>query len=382
MIVASPSIAHETIGTERFYRLGWREVLLWASAFVAILVAQAIAAIIVTNWRTQVELPGAPPPAIMIELSDLSVAPQAEDLAVEDGELALPQESVEAAKALPAEAVPKDDIEPLEPLTEPVLEPEPVLETAEAVLPEPPQAVVDPVERLEPTPIEPVVEPSMVPQTVVEPQPIEQLVPDLVEEETAEVSIPMPRPLPAVIEQKRREVAEARERQRQREREARDRQARTEQAEAAASRLSAPRSVEAETSERAAAGSADRDDEAHARRLSREVAEPGQGASQPQQALPRRRPAPTAGRHSATAVHHRCLGQRPLGSNRPFFRHPDPGSSCDRHDQPRVPGSSATGLGRPEPPHADRAGELQPQVKLRPIAVRERRRRRAGLSTN
>ena len=253
MIVASPSIAHETIGTERFYRLGWREVLLWASAFVAILVAQAIAAIIVANWRTQVELPGAPPPAIMIELSDLSVAPQAEDLAVEDGELALPQESVEAAKALPAEAVPKDDIEPLEPLTEPVLEPEPVLETAEAVLPEPPQAVVDPVERLEPTPIEPVVEPSMVPQTVVEPQPIEQLVPDLVEEETAEVSIPMPRPLPAVIEQKRREVAEARERQRQREREARDRQARTEQAEAAASRLSAPRSVEAETSERAAA---------------------------------------------------------------------------------------------------------------------------------
>ena len=261
MSLASAPIAHETIGTERLHRLGWGEVLLWASAFIVILAAQAIAAVVVAIWQPRTEVPGAPPPAIMIELSEISVAPQVEDIAAEDGNLSLPQEPAQAAEPVPAETVPEEVVEPLEPV------PEPVLETAEAVVPEPiPEPVVDPVEPMEPSPVEPVVEPVAEPEAAVVPEPVEplpepepmnELVPDLIEVETAEVYVPMPRQMPAALEQKRHEVAEAREREKEREkereRETHEKQARTAQAEAAASRQTAPRSVEANPNERAEA---------------------------------------------------------------------------------------------------------------------------------
>lgn len=252
MNVAPLPLAHETIGTERLHRLGWGEVLLWATAFIVILVVQAVAAMVAANWQPKTEVPGAPPPAIMIELSEISVAPQVEDIAVEDGELALPREPAQAAEPVPAETVPAEVVEPVKPVTEPVLE------TAEAVLLE---SLAEPVvEPVEPTPVELVPQPeaAVVPEPadpLPEPEPIEELVPDLIEAETAEVYIPMPRQIPAALEQKRREVAEAREREkeREREREAREKQVRTAQAEAAASQQTAPRSVEAKPNERAAA---------------------------------------------------------------------------------------------------------------------------------
>lgn len=211
MTLVHAPIAHETIGTERFHRLGWGEVLLWASAFVIILAAQTIVAVVVANWQSRTELPGAPPPAIMIELSEISVAPQVEDIAAEDGELSLPQEPAQAAEPVPAETVPEESVEP-EPVAEPV----------------------------QPTPVDPV-------EPLSEAEPLDALIPDLIEAETAELYAPMPRQMPATIEQKRREVAEKRQR------EARRKQERIEQAEAAASQQTAPRSVEAKPDERAAA---------------------------------------------------------------------------------------------------------------------------------
>jgi periplasmic protein TonB len=265
MTLVSAPISHEIIGTDRLHRLGWGEVLLWATAFVFILAVQAVAAVVVANWHSKTEVPGAPPPAIMIELSEISVAPQVEDIAAEDGELALPQEPAQAAEPVPAEAVPEEVVEPLEPVTEPEPEAEPVVDTAEAVLPDPlPEPVAEPVEQVEPTPVESMTEPVAEPVATIEPEdieplpepePVDELIPDLIEAENAEVYVPMPRQMPAALEQKRREVAEAREREkaREREREAREKQARTAQAEAAASQQTAPRSVEAKPNERAAA---------------------------------------------------------------------------------------------------------------------------------
>lgn len=260
MTVMPGSLAHETIGTERLHRLGWGEVVLWAFAFLAILAVQAIAALIVASWRTEMEVPGAPPPAIMIELSELAVAPQVEDLAADDGELSMPQEPAEAAKPVPAETVPEEVLEPLEPPADRVLEAE--TETAEALLPEPlDEAIPAPAEPIEPTPAEPPLDGPVEPEEVLRPEPIEplpeaepveQVIPDLVEAEAAEVDVPMPLQMPASLEEKRRAHAEQRavERRKQ-ERQAQEDEAR--QAAATASQQTAPRSVEAKASEQTAA---------------------------------------------------------------------------------------------------------------------------------
>lgn len=231
--------AYETIGTEQLHRLGWRDGALWGMALVLVLTLQAIGVFALSTWRDEPEIPGAPPPAIMIELSEISVAPQVEDIAAEDGELALPQEPAQAVEPIPVEPV-----ETAEPVTEPVLD------VAEAVLPEPiPDSVAEPV-----TPDE------VPPEEAVEPEPVEEIIPDLVEAEDADVFVPMPRQLPATLEQKRRELAKAQQTERlerdrqEQEREQRQReQRRKQQQAAAASQQTAPRSVEAEAADKAAA---------------------------------------------------------------------------------------------------------------------------------
>jgi protein TonB len=261
--------AHETIGTEAFHRFGLRDAALWGTAFVVVLAAQVVGAVALSNWRNTPEIPGAPPPAIMIELSEISVAPQVEDIAAEQGELALEQDAATPAEATPAEAVPEEVVEPVE--TEPVLDPiEPeVLETAEAVLPEPlPEPVVEPVEEPPPEPLEPVeleapLEPEVEPiEPPPEVEPLEEVIPDLIETEIAEVVVPLPRQLSTTLEEKRREFAEAEQRkkdvQEKKQREAKQKQQKKQKEEAArkaqaASRQTAPQSVEAEASDKVAA---------------------------------------------------------------------------------------------------------------------------------
>ena len=260
------SPAHETIGTEAFNRFGLRDAALWGTAFVVVLAAQVAGAFALSNWRNNPEIPGAPPPAIMIELSEISVAPQVEDIAAEQGELALEQDAATPIETTPAEEVPEEMIEPVE--TEPVIEPE-VLETAEAVLPEPlPEPVAEPVEEQPPEPVEPVemeepLEPEIEPfEPPAEIEPLEEVIPDLIETEVAEVVVPLPRQMSTTLEEKRREFAEAEQRkkevQEEKKREAakkqqqkkKEEEARKEQA---ASRQTAPKSVEAEASDKVAA---------------------------------------------------------------------------------------------------------------------------------
>lgn len=228
--------AYETIGTERLHRLGWGEVSLWAAAFFVILALQAIGAFVAVNWHTKPEIPGAPPPAIMIELSEISVAPQVEDIAADNGELALPQEPAQAVEPTPAEELTEEVVEPIEPIIEPATEFP--LDTAEAVVPEPAvEPLQEPIDAIDPSEPEETIEP------LAEAEPLDEVIPDLVEIEEAEVAVPMPMQMPASLQQKREQFAEAQERERQRQ----------QQAAAAASRQTAPKSVEAEAAEQPAA---------------------------------------------------------------------------------------------------------------------------------
>jgi len=254
---------HETIGSERLLRLNGRDIALWSIAFVVVVVVQTAAVYALTRIDDVAEAPGAPPPAIMIELSEVAVAPQVEDIAAEDGELALQREAAQPVEASPAEPVTETETDPTEtaePTTEPVVE-----EVAEAILPEPvvepPTQTVEPVVEEAPVdsvqPIDPTenFEPEVLEEPV-QAEMTEEVIPDLVESETAEVSVPMPRPAPAQLEERRREYAEvAREAQQKREAERKKQreEAAKQQQQQAASQQTAPRSIEAQQSERVAA---------------------------------------------------------------------------------------------------------------------------------
>ncbi|MEO9299919.1 energy transducer TonB [Devosia alba] len=219
-----PIHAHETVGSEKLHVWSWGEVLLWASAALIVLSASIVLVTVTSNWRTAQALPGAPPPAIMIELAEIAVAPPVEDIAADEGELSAQQQPVQAAAANPQAATP---VEPLQP--------EPL-----------PEQVSSPVNSVTPTPIEPLdaVAP-VVPKQRLEPvvaETIEELVPDLLEAD-AEVAVPIPVALPAsVTEQRKRFAEQLARRQRQRE-----------QQPQVASAQRAPRSVEAQPSPRTAA---------------------------------------------------------------------------------------------------------------------------------
>src|SRR5690606_31606956 len=82
--VAGPPL-HETVGSDPLRRIGWRDGLLWGVALLTVLFVQAVGAFVLSTWREEPPAPGAPPPAIMIELAEIAVAPQVEDIAAEDG---------------------------------------------------------------------------------------------------------------------------------------------------------------------------------------------------------------------------------------------------------------------------------------------------------
>ncbi|WEK06031.1 MAG: energy transducer TonB [Candidatus Devosia phytovorans] len=214
----------ETVGSDAVRRFGIGDVVLWAFSLALVCSVQATALYIATTQSQPTEVTGAPPPAIMIELAEMAMAPQVEDIAVDDGELSLPPESA-ASEPSPAQDLP-DETEP-PPEVETLPEPEP--------LPEP-EAVEEP----EPLP-EQEPEPS-------EMEEVEEPPPEVAPAETAEVAIPMPVSLPAEITEARRQFAQ----QQQREREERERAQQAAQ-QAAASQQTAPRSVQAEQSPQMAA---------------------------------------------------------------------------------------------------------------------------------
>lgn len=253
--------AHETIGSERLVRIGWRDCLLWVGAFATVIVVQTAAVFAITTWRSNPEVPGAPPPAIMIELSEISVAPQVEDIAAEDGELALEQDAAQPAEAAESEPVSETAVETVKPVE--AIEPK-VDEVAEALLPEPvpepptqniEQVVeADTVDSVEPVTPDEKIEPETT-EPIVEAEPLEEIVPDVVESEIAEVFVPMPRTVPTELEAKRRQYAEVARAAEQKRKEAEKKKQKAEQAQQqqAASKQTAPQSVEAEASTKAAA---------------------------------------------------------------------------------------------------------------------------------
>ena len=219
--------AHEIVGSQNVHGLRWGEVLVWALAALVVLSASAAGAVLALSWRSVPDLPGAPPPAIMIELAEIAVAPRVEDVAADEGELSLPQEVRPAFEPSQGEAAPEEVVEPIAP----EILPEPVNEPAEPVQPAPvePADARTPVERVE----------EVVTETA------DEVVSDVVEA-ISEVVVPMPVALPASITEQRRRFAEQQERERRR----REQQAQQQQA---ASAPTAPRSIEAEPSQRMAA---------------------------------------------------------------------------------------------------------------------------------
>jgi len=248
------SLAGETIGTQRLHGLGWRDAGLWATALVLVVGVQAAIGVVALASRPAPEPQGAPPPAILLDLAPAPVAPQVEDLAVPEGELAPDQVQLE-----PDPVPPEPVTEP--PPAEPAVEPQsdPVIEPAPEPAPEPePTPNPEPVPAPEPTP-EPVRQPQPVPEPVVEPLPqvADPLpVPDLLPAEDPALVIPMAQPARASLARQREAHAQARAQQQRpdRQQQARPEPARERRAPAQpASQQAAPRSVQAQDAPRAAA---------------------------------------------------------------------------------------------------------------------------------
>lgn len=161
---AAPSVS--------FSGVSGRETALWAAAGAAVL-AMHLAVAYAFQAMRPLEPEGGPPPALMIELAPLPVAPATE------AETFVPDE-VQPEQAEPVDNVEKvTEAEP-EPVTE--AEPEPVKEEAEPVMEE-----VQPEEVAKAEPL-------------MEQEPLEEVVPDVVEVETPEVAVPLPQPRPIVEE--------------------------------------------------------------------------------------------------------------------------------------------------------------------------------------
>lgn len=225
--------AYETIGADRLRAITLADAALWSLAFLAVVGAVGGGTYYAVGQTSPVEPQGAPPPAMMLELAPISMAPPVEEIAAEDGEFSPFEQSAASADALPAEA--PDMIEPLE--------------LAEAS-PVEPVETVPPNEALEPLPLE-TPEPDA-PTELVDPapvEPLEEIIPDIIEAENAEVYVPAPLALPETIAERRRAFAQTQERERQEREERRQEQQRQQ----AASQQTAPRSVQATPNERTAA---------------------------------------------------------------------------------------------------------------------------------
>lgn len=167
MSAAAPSVS--------FSRFSGREAALWTTAAATVL-AMHLAVAYAFQATRPAEPEGGPPPALMIELAPLPVAPAAEE------------EAFVPDTIQPEQAEPVDDAEKVaeaEPVTE--AEPEPIAEEAEPVM-----------EELQPEEVAKA-------EPIVEQEPLEEVIPDVVEVETPEVAVPLPQPRPVVEEKPKAE---------------------------------------------------------------------------------------------------------------------------------------------------------------------------------
>lgn len=154
-------------------RVSGREVALWGVAGAAVL-AMHLAVAYAFQAMRPLDPDGGSPPAMMIELAPLPMAP------------AIETEASMAESVQPEQVEPVDDVEEVaeaEPEEVTEAEAEPVMEEADPVMEE-----VQPEEVAKAEPVE-------------EQEPLEEVVPDMVEVETPEVAVPLPQPRP-VLEEK------------------------------------------------------------------------------------------------------------------------------------------------------------------------------------
>ncbi|MDX8541258.1 TonB family protein [Mesorhizobium abyssinicae] len=154
------------IGQPRF---GARETGLWTAAAALILIAHVAVAYAVQSFSLADSADGGPPPPLAIEMSPLAVAP------------AVQEEALVPDTVMPDQAEPVEETETVtavQPVTEPA--PEPVTEEAE------------------PTAEQPVATAPAAPTVAAlsEQQPLDEVVPDVVETVAPEVVIPLPQPKP------------------------------------------------------------------------------------------------------------------------------------------------------------------------------------------
>jgi protein TonB len=158
-------------------RISGREAALWGAAGAAVL-AMHLAVAYAFQAMRPLDTAGGPPPALMIELAPLPVAPATET------------EAFVPENVQPEQVEPVDDVEKVteaEPEQVTEAEPEPVREEAEPVMED-----VQPEEVAKAEPVE-------------EQEPLEEVVPDAVEVETPEVAVPLPQPRPVVEEKPKAE---------------------------------------------------------------------------------------------------------------------------------------------------------------------------------
>ena len=148
-------------------RFGWRDLGLWTAASALVLGAHVAIAYGVQEWSDADASDGGPPPAMMIDMAPMMVAPAIEEQAAMLDPT--PPDQTESTET-------KETVTRAEPVTAP--SPEPVTEEAEA-------APSDPVEQAQPTVTEPADQP-----------PLDEVVPDIVQAVAPDVVIPLPQPKP------------------------------------------------------------------------------------------------------------------------------------------------------------------------------------------
>lgn len=165
------SIAASAPSTQ-LMRLTRRDAALWGAAGATVL-AIHVAIAFGAHMLPPLDSDGGPPPALMIELAPLPVAPAVqEDAFVPD--------QVPSEQADPVEQTQ----EVAETESEPVEETEPVEEAVEK-----PTETVEPIEQAKVEPVE-------------QQEPLEEVIPDVVEAPTPEVAVPLPQPRPVIEEEK------------------------------------------------------------------------------------------------------------------------------------------------------------------------------------
>lgn len=172
--------------TMELSRFGWRDVGLWAGAAALILGAHVAVAYAVQNFNP-LETDGGPPPALVIEMAPMVVAPAVpEQAAMLDAATPDQAEPVEATERA-AEAEPDKVVEQTEPVAEqPETVPPDETEPSETEQPPLEEAIPDIVEAIKPDVVVPVPQPRPV-ETAKEKKPVETKVKKPIEQ-------PKPRP--------------------------------------------------------------------------------------------------------------------------------------------------------------------------------------------